>query len=232
MSRYLLYFVLSLGLHAVAGWLLREPPAEAGSRVVSEQPVLIQLVPLARAEAHGVAAPQAAEVRREAPAEKPQKVAAELRSAAPRTLAPPPTRAAPRPVEVAAAPAALAPAAAPARDTHARAVAAAPLAQATAAPRREVFRSKPRFLTPPRPPIYPAQAKRRNQQGVVLVEVRLDEYGKLVELKLLRSSGVASLDRSALDAVAGWSFRAEIEDGQTVPSRVHIPIEFAITASR
>ncbi|GLZ89076.1 hypothetical protein Pres01_51270 [Metapseudomonas resinovorans] len=96
----------------------------------------------------------------------------------------------------------------------------------------EVFSREPSFLTPPKPPIYPAQAKRRNQQGLVLVEVRLDEKGLLREIRLLRSSGVESLDRSAMDAVAAWRFRPETQNGQPVPSRVHIPIEFALSASR
>ncbi|WP_158249370.1 energy transducer TonB [Pseudomonas sp. LFM046] len=96
----------------------------------------------------------------------------------------------------------------------------------------EVFSREPAFLTPPRSPVYPAQARRRNQQGQVLVEVRLDAQGRLLEARLLRSSGVESLDRSALDAVAGWRFRPETQDGQPVPSRVHIPIEFALSASR
>ncbi|WP_158491051.1 energy transducer TonB [Metapseudomonas resinovorans] len=112
----------------------------------------------------------------------------------------------------------------------------APAASATTAAAQpavtEVFSREPSFLTPPRPPVYPAQARRRNQQGQVLVEVRLDAKGLLREIRLLRSSGVESLDRSALDAVAAWRFRPETHNGQPVPSRVHIPIEFALSASR
>ncbi|MFC5695058.1 TonB family protein [Pseudomonas sp. GCM10022186] len=103
---------------------------------------------------------------------------------------------------------------------------------ATRAADMEVFSREPEFLTPPKPPIYPAQARRRNQQGLVLVEVRLDADGQLRELRLLRSSGVESLDRSAMDAVANWRFRPETRNGLPVPSRVHIPIEFALSASR
>ena len=66
----------------------------------------------------------------------------------------------------------------------------------------------------------------------MLVEVRLDALGRQRELKLLRSSGVASLDSAALEAVSGWRFRPEMLDGQSVPSRVQIPIQFALTASR
>ncbi|MFZ3186337.1 MAG: energy transducer TonB, partial [Pseudomonas sp.] len=110
--------------------------------------------------------------------------------------------------------------------------AAAPVVAAPAAAKQEVLSLKPAFHAPPAPPRYPAQARRRNQQGVVMIEVRLDERGEQRELKLLRSSGVDSLDQAALDAVAVWRFQAEVRDGQSVPSRVQIPIQFALTANR
>ena len=97
---------------------------------------------------------------------------------------------------------------------------------------KEVFSSAPSFLQPPTAPRYPSLAKRRNQQGVVLLEVRLDERGQQRALQIVRSSGVESLDEAALEAVAAWHFRPETEDGRAVPSRVQIPIEFALTASR
>lgn len=235
MPRYALYFLLSLGLHVGVGWLLRELPVAAGSKVVSEAPVTIQLVELAPAEQGSMAQP-VAETRRQSPPRTEPQVAEPkslVASQAARLPAKPVARPAPSEPVAAKEPAVPAPATPrnePSRPVEALGQASRP--PAVPAAKREVFRHEPAFLSPPRPPVYPAQAKRRNQQGVVLVEVRLDEYGKLVELKLLRSSGVASLDRSAMKAVAAWRFRAEIEDGQPVPSRVHIPIEFALTASR
>lgn len=95
-----------------------------------------------------------------------------------------------------------------------------------------VLSLRPNFISPPPPPRYPSQARRRNQQGVVRVEVRLDERGKQLKLTLVRSSGVQSLDQAALDAVTQWRFRPEVIDGRAVPSRVEIPIEFALTANR
>lgn len=239
MPRYTLYFLLSLGLHAGLGWLLRELPVAAGSKVVSEAPVTIQLVELAPAEqveAHGSVAQPVAETRRQPPPKTEPQVVEAKPSVVSQVVRPPVKPVSrPQPTEPVAAKVPAAPAPATPRNEPSRSVETVGQASrppAVPAPKREVFRHEPAFLAPPRPPVYPAQAKRRNQQGVVLVEVRLDEYGKLVELKLLRSSGVESLDRSAMKAVAAWRFRAEIEDGQPVPSRVHIPIEFALTASR
>lgn len=96
----------------------------------------------------------------------------------------------------------------------------------------EVLSKEPRFARAPVAPVYPAQAKRRQQQGTVWMEVRLDTRGKPVELQVLRSSGVKSLDLAALSAVRKWRFLPETRNGIGVPSRVHIPIEFAIAAKR
>lgn len=96
----------------------------------------------------------------------------------------------------------------------------------------EVVSRAPRFREPPAAPEYPVQARRRNQQGQVLLEVRLDMTGKQRELRLLQSSGFKSLDQAALEAVADWKFEPEVQAGQAMPSRVQIPIDFALNARR
>lgn len=97
-------------------------------------------------------------------------------------------------------------------------------------PMQEVISTEPRFARPPTAPVYPAQARRRQQQGTVWVEVRLDARGQQVALAVLRSSRVPSLDQAALAAVKKWQFLPEEHNGVGVPSRVQIPIEFAIKA--
>lgn len=94
----------------------------------------------------------------------------------------------------------------------------------------EVISKEPRFAQAPAAPVYPAQARRRQQHGTVWVDVRLDARGQQMQLQVLRSSGVKSLDQSALAAVKQWQFLPELDNGIAVPSRVHIPIEFAIAA--
>lgn len=96
----------------------------------------------------------------------------------------------------------------------------------------EVISTEPRFARAPAPPVYPAQAKRRQQQGTVWVEVRLNARGAQLAVQVLRTSGVPSLDKAALAAVRKWQFLPEQHNGVGVPSRVHIPIEFAIAAHR
>jgi len=136
----------------------------------------------------------------------------------PATMAQTPTR--PAPVAT--------PAAAPAQNANPT----LPVAAAPAPMLTPVVSLRPSFVTPPPAPRYPNTARRRNQQGVVRVEVCLDERGQQLKLTLVRSSGVESLDQAALEAVTTWRFRPEIVDGRAVPSRVEIPIEFALTANR
>ena len=104
------------------------------------------------------------------------------------------------------------------------------LSDRTATAVTEVISTQPRFAQAPAAPAYPAQAKRRQQQGTVWVEVRLDAQGQQVALQVLRSAGVPSLDQAALAAVQKWQFLPDLHNGIGVPSRVHIPIEFAIKA--
>lgn len=117
------------------------------------------------------------------------------------------------------------PAAEAAKPSAAQSVRAEPLAA-------EIISKEPRFARAPAAPVYPAQAKRRQQQGTVWVDVRLGAQGQQVALHVLRSSGVPSLDKAALAAVRKWQFLPETRNGMGVPSRVHIPIEFAIAAHR
>jgi len=53
-----------------------------------------------------------------------------------------------------------------------------------------------RYLT------YPLRARRRGWEGEVLLSLRLDTEGQLHDIHLLRSSGYALLDRSALKALS------------------------------
>lgn len=233
MPRFPLYFSLSLALHAGVGWFLYGLREDVGIAVEEPPAVMVQLVsPEPKPTPARAVAPRR-------PVQAPARPAKPVRASRPTpVVASKPRLELSRPVARAepakprrAEPAKPQPVVTPPGRAEARPVASVP--QAPARPvATEVFSRQPAFLKPPKPPIYPAQARRRNQQGVVMVEVRLDAQGGLREIRLLRSSGVESLDRSAMDAVSAWRFRPETLNGQPVPSRVHIPIEFALSASR
>ena len=78
-------------------------------------------------------------------------------------------------------------------------------------------------------PRYPKLAQRRNQQGIVMLDVIVDERGSPMTINILESSGYPILDKAAIDAVKRWSFKPEQRNSQFVKSRVHIPVAFEIS---
>ncbi|WP_342625148.1 energy transducer TonB [Pseudomonas alkylphenolica] len=231
------YLVLSVALHVSAGWLLHSLRATP-EPLAWQAPMAIQLVSLAQAVEPATAQP----ARPQAP---PPQAAAPAPLKAPVLPKPVPPAAKPLPVKTRPAIVKSAPeprasqtavASAASRQTTSKPLSASANSPGTPAPAAPpispVVSLRPSFVSPPPPPRYPSQARRRNQQGIVRVEVCLDEHGKQLKLTLLRSSGVTSLDQAALEAVTLWRFRPEIVDGRAVPSRVEIPIEFALTANR
>ena len=89
-----------------------------------------------------------------------------------------------------------------------------------------VWEGKPRYRHPPTPPVYPPRAVELNQQGEVLVRVRLDPEGAAVEIVLHRPSGYQMLDRAAIAAVKSWHFLPATRDGRPVSAWVEIPVRF------
>lgn len=226
------FLLLSLGLHMAAEhWLHGEPrgSAAAAEAVALQLPVLMQSSrqkaepPAEVPPAERISPPEKVLIR-PAPARQPEPVAPEQQQ----ILAPRPEA---RLAQAASEPVAE-PAAEPADELPLQAVASTHKSADLAEPPQEVVSHAPRFREPPAPPRYPAQARRRSQQGQVLLEVRLDAQGTQHDVRLLRSSGFQSLDQAALTAVADWQFQPEVQAGRPVPSRVQIPIDFALNARR
>jgi periplasmic protein TonB len=90
------------------------------------------------------------------------------------------------------------------------------------------------FDEPPRkspsnlPPPYPPDAYQRGQQGRVVLEIRVTPDGTVVSLRIVESSGVASLDQAALEAVRAWRFEPARRRGQPVEAVVNVPVRFSI----
>ncbi|NQZ08523.1 MAG: energy transducer TonB [Algicola sp.] len=85
-----------------------------------------------------------------------------------------------------------------------------------------------RFRAPPQSPVYPRLALRRRQQGEAWVKALVNARGETQQVKLSRSSGFDSLDRSALAAVSKWLFAAAQIDGKPVTAWVEVPVDFVI----
>ena len=83
------------------------------------------------------------------------------------------------------------------------------------------------------PPIYPASARRRDQQGTVTVRVLIAADGSVERAEVAESSGFDSLDDAALDTVRSrWRFVPARHDGLPVESWVLVPIRFASARSQ
>lgn len=75
-------------------------------------------------------------------------------------------------------------------------------------------------------PVYPAEAKRQKQQGVVMLRVLVKESGKPEQVEVSESAGVQSLDNAALNAVKKWTFIPAKIGSQVIPAYVIVPIRF------
>lgn len=82
-------------------------------------------------------------------------------------------------------------------------------------------------LSNPRPR-YPDAARRRNQQGRVLLTVRVGINGRASSVRISRSSGYPVLDEAALSTVRRWRFRPALRRGQAVAALITVPIRFRL----
>ena len=78
------------------------------------------------------------------------------------------------------------------------------------------------------PPVYPLLARRRNYEGIVLLDVLVRQDGTVGSIRLARSSGHKSLDQSAMRGVRKWSFHPGKKGGEAVEMWVKVPIRFRL----
>lgn len=116
------------------------------------------------------------------------------------------------------------------------AVVEAPKAPVAAAPAAPAIRSEP-VTTPPvfnaaylrnPPPRYPLAARRNGEEGTVMLRVLVTADGAAARVELDRTSGSASLDGAALEAVRGWRFVPARRGSQNVEDWVRVPVVFRI----
>ena len=77
-------------------------------------------------------------------------------------------------------------------------------------------------------PTYPAMARRREIQGVVLLSVVVDVSGFPLTVTVKQGSGHRILDESALQAVKQWHFVPAQRGGRPVQAMITIPIRFQL----
>jgi protein TonB len=168
------------------------------------------------------------------PASVKLRKAASLPQAAEKSKPKPAAKPASRPVatapagETTAQPQPVAAAAAPRAATPSSTQGSAPAARAPAA-----VSDAPVLVTNPNyagacPIRYPERARRRNQEGTVLIHALIDAQGKPIEVTVVSSSGHSLLDQAARDAIADCAFVPQRVGGRAVKAIVEIPIPFKL----
>jgi protein TonB len=75
-------------------------------------------------------------------------------------------------------------------------------------------------------PDYPAVARDRGIQGVIIVEAVISPTGCVSSARVLRS--IPPLDAAALSAVSAWQFTPTLLDGSPVPVVMTVTVNFAL----
>ncbi len=88
-------------------------------------------------------------------------------------------------------------------------------------------KARPNYLKNPEPP-YPLAARRRRQEGLVLLAVKVSAQGRALRVELKQSSGVAVLDGAAIEAVRGWEFEPARVGSIAIESEIEVPVRFKL----
>jgi TonB family protein len=75
-------------------------------------------------------------------------------------------------------------------------------------------------------PSFPKEAQAVGLDGIVIVELFLDEHGAVTDARLSRP--IPMLDTAALEAVKQWRFQPTIIDGRAVPTRLTVTVNFTL----
>lgn len=75
-------------------------------------------------------------------------------------------------------------------------------------------------------PVYPEEARKERIEGVVILEVTTDHFGRVADIKVLKS--VPQLDQAAIEAVKQWEYEPLIIDGRPRPVIFTVTVSFRL----
>ena len=78
------------------------------------------------------------------------------------------------------------------------------------------------------PPEYPRLARKRGYQGTVVLEVMVDQNGRVGDLRLFTSSGHSILDKKAMVSVKEWLFEPAMKGDKKLDMWVRVPVRFEL----
>jgi TonB family protein len=75
-------------------------------------------------------------------------------------------------------------------------------------------------------PRYPEEARKKGIQGVVILEAKTDEYGRVIDAMILRS--IPELDQAAIEAVRQWVYEPLLIDGKPTKGLFTVTVRFQL----
>jgi len=75
-------------------------------------------------------------------------------------------------------------------------------------------------------PVYPEGARKKGVQGIVILEVKIDESGKVMDAMVLRS--VPGLDQAAIEAIKQWIYEPMLIQGKPVKAIFTVTVAFKL----
>lgn len=83
-----------------------------------------------------------------------------------------------------------------------------------------------------RRPAYPEISRRRGQEGTVMLELRVDANGRVVDVRVTESSGFSALDAAAVETLREWRFRPAQRGGMPVAGSITTAVHFRLENAR
>lgn len=78
------------------------------------------------------------------------------------------------------------------------------------------------------PPEYPARSRRAGEQGTVVLAIRIDQAGRVTDVRVATSSGFPRLDEAARKAVWQWRYEPARRAGRAISFDYRQPVVFAL----
>ncbi len=78
------------------------------------------------------------------------------------------------------------------------------------------------------PPTYPMLARRKREQGIVVLRLVISEVGRVTDVDVEKSSGFTALDEAAASAVRKWRWSPTMRDGKAVVITGLVKIPFIL----
>ena len=88
----------------------------------------------------------------------------------------------------------------------------------------------PYLLSTPKPIAYPAWAIKESWEGRFAIAIEVLTDGSVGRYKVMESTGNATLDKTATQAVLSWKFHPAIKDGKPIRECIQIPVIFQLSS--